>query len=86
MQLHMKEQDTIIVDQLVMSSSAAKNVQADHYLQRIDNAGHTIHASHVQINVGNVQNVTDVPGKSPPPHPSQHTLISCGTNKIWVDV
>lgn len=26
MQLHMKEQDTIIVDQLVMSSSAAKNV------------------------------------------------------------
>uniref|UniRef100_A0A3Q7GF76 Uncharacterized protein n=1 Tax=Solanum lycopersicum TaxID=4081 RepID=A0A3Q7GF76_SOLLC len=61
MQQHMKEHDTIILDQLDMSSSAAKNVQADRSLQPTDNAGHTVHAGHVRINVVNVQNVTDIP-------------------------
>lgn len=78
----MKEHDTIILDQLDMSSSAAKNVQADRSLQPTDNAGHTVHAGHVRINVVNVQNVTDIPGKSPPLHTSQQTPIICETNKF----
>lgn len=34
----------------------------------------------------NVKNVIDVPGKTPPPHTSQHTPIISETNKICVGI